>query len=344
MSLKLNEISVKGYEKVVHATNETTKLDCIISIHNTKLGPALGGVRSWSYNSFDEQKADALKLSEAMTLKNSICGINFGGGKAVLNLKNTKKTPGLYQSYAEVVEALQGDYFTAGDVNTFKEDLIECSKVTKYVYGINVETSAPTSIGIFNAIRSTNNFINGNNDIKGIHVAISGVGKVGGKLAKLLVESGARITAASINLELIKELKKEIKIMEVSPENLYKTNCDIISPCALGGAINASTRDQLKCKAIVGAANNQLDNSETGEWLLKNNIVYSPDYLVNSGGVIAIASEINETENLLEKQLEKIGDRLKLVLTESKKNNESTDSVAKRIAWERINSSKVNEI
>jgi leucine dehydrogenase len=140
MSLKINEISVKGYEKVLHATNETTKLDCIISIHNTKLGPALGGVRSWSYNSFDEQKADALKLSEAMTLKNSICGINFGGGKAVLNLKNTKKTPGLYQSYAEVVEALQGDYFTAGDVNTFKEDLIECSKVTKYVYGINVET------------------------------------------------------------------------------------------------------------------------------------------------------------------------------------------------------------
>ena len=119
MSLKINEISVKGYEKVIHATNETTKLDCIISIHNTKLGPALGGVRSWSYNSFDEQKADALKLSEAMTLKNSVCGINFGGGKAVLNLKDTKKTPELYQSYAEVVEALKGDYFTAGDVNTF---------------------------------------------------------------------------------------------------------------------------------------------------------------------------------------------------------------------------------
>jgi len=125
---------------------------------------------------------------------------------------------------------------------------------------------------------------------------------------------------------------------------LFKTNCDIISPCALGGAINVSTRDQLKCKGIVGAANNQLDNSETGEWLLKNNIVYSPDYLVNSGGVIAIASEINETEHLLEKQLEKIGDRLKLVLTESKKNNESTDSVAKRIAWERINSSEANEV
>ena len=342
MTLKINEISIKGYEKVVHATNETTNLDCIISIHNTKLGPALGGVRSWNYKNFDEQKAEALRLSEAMTLKNSVCGINFGGGKAVLNLKDIKKTAELYQSYAEVVEALKGDYLTAGDVNTFKEDLIECSKVTKYVYGINIETSAPTSVGIFNAIKSTNNFINGNSDIKDIHVAISGVGKVGSKLAKLLVEAGANVTAASINPELINELKKEIRIIEASPENLFKTTCDIISPCALGGAINASNRNQFKCKAIVGAANNQLDNIETGEWLLKNNIVYSPDYLVNSGGVIAIASEINETENLLEKQLEKISDRLELVLTESKKNNESTDSVAKRIAWRRINGSKTS--
>ena len=125
MTLKINEISIKGYEKVVHATNETTNLDCIISIHNTKLGPALGGVRSWNYKNFDEQKTEALRLSEAMTLKNSVCGINFGGGKAVLNLKDIKKTGELYQSYAEVVEALKGDYLTAGDVNTFKEDLIE---------------------------------------------------------------------------------------------------------------------------------------------------------------------------------------------------------------------------
>ena len=342
MSLKINEISVEGYEKLIHATNEATKLDCVISIHNTKLGPALGGVRSWNYNSFEEQKADALRLSEAMTLKNSVCGINFGGGKAVLNLQSTKKTPELYQSYAEAVEALRGVYLTAGDVNTFKEDLIECSKVTKYVYGINVETSAPTSIGIFNSIKTSNNFINGNEDLENIHVAISGVGKVGSKLAKLLFTAGTKVSAASINPELIKELKKEVKINEIDPKNLYKIRCDIISPCALGGIINSSTKDQLKCKAIVGAANNQLDNSETGEWLLKNNIVYAPDYLVNSGGVIAIASEINETENLLEKQLEKISDRLRLVLEESKKNNESTDLVAKRIAWERINSFEAN--
>ena len=338
MSLKIKDIKIKGYERVIHATNEITKLDCIIAIHNTKLGPALGGVRSWEYNSFEDQKKDALRLSEAMTLKNSICDINFGGGKASINLSNVTKTPELYQSYAEAVETLNGTYLTAGDVNTFKEDLIECSKVSKYVYGINLETSGPTSRGLFYAMKSALNFINNSNDLENVHVAISGVGKVGGKLAKLLSKKNAKITVASINNELVKKLKSVINITEVPPQDLFKTKCDIISPCALGGAINESNKNQLKCRAIVGAANNQLENPALGEWLIKNNIVYSPDYLVNSGGVIAIASEINKTENLLEKQLEKIGNRLKFVLEESKKKNEPTNLIAKRIAWERINS------
>ena len=338
MALKIEDIKIEGYERVIHATNETTQLDCIIAIHNTKLGPALGGVRSWEYSNFEKQKEDVLRLSEAMTLKNSICGINFGGGKAAINLKNIKKTPELFRSYGEVVASLNGDYLTAGDVNTFREDLIECAKVTKYVYGINVETSGPTSKGLFHALKFTNEFITNRNNLKGVHVAISGVGKVGGKLAKLLANSGAKISAASINLELLKKLKNEISLIEIDPKDLFKTNCDIVSPCALGGAITRSNQNQLKCKAIVGAANNQLENPAIAEWLLKNKIVYSPDYLVNSGGVIAIASEINNTGNSLEKQLEKITDRLKPVLQESKKNNESTDLVARRIAWERINS------
>ena len=338
MSLKIKDINIKGYERVIHATNETTKLDCIIAIHNTRLGPALGGVRSWEYRNFEDQKKDALRLSEAMTLKNSLCGINFGGGKASINLKNIKKTPELYQSYAEVVEALKGRYLTAGDVNTFKEDLIQCSKVSKYVYGINVETSGPTSRGLFYAMKATNNFIYNKDDLKNVHVAISGVGKVGAKLAKLLSKANAVITAASINKELIEKLKNEINLTETTPENLFKTKCDIISPCALGGAINYSNKNLLQCKAIVGAANNQLEDPNIGEWLNIHSIVYSPDYLVNSGGVIAIASEINKTENILEKQLKKIGDRLIPVLEESRKSGESTDLVARRIAWERINS------
>ena len=338
MPLKINEIHHKDFERIIHATNESTKLNCIISIHNTKLGPALGGVRSWEYSSFEEQKKDVLRLSEAMTLKNSICGIDFGGGKAVINLKNIKKTPQLYQSYGEAVEFLKGSYLTAGDVNTLKLDLIECSKFSKYVYGINVETSAPTSRGLFYAMKSVNNFICNNSELENVHVAISGVGKVGGKLAKILAKAGAKITAASIKMELIEDLKKQINIKSVSPKDLFKTECDIISPCALGSAINHTNLNQLNCKAIVGAANNQLENSNIAELLLKNKIVYSPDYLVNSGGVIAIASEINRTENSLENNLEKIGYRLQQVLEESNKSLQSTDLVARNIAWERINS------
>ena len=339
MTLKLVDLSIQGYERVVQCTNETTKLNCVISIHNTKLGPALGGVRSWVYNTFDDQKTDTLKLAEAMTLKNSVCGINFGGGKATINLKGIKKTPELYQSYAEAVESLKGSYLTAGDVGTFNEDLIECSKQTQHVYGINIETSAPTSRGLFYAMKSTYNFMKNNDNLKDVHVAISGVGKVGSKLAKLLTYAGAKITVASIEPETIKNLKKEINIKEVSTKNLFATRCDIISPCALGGAINNLNKNQLNCAAIVGAANNQLDNLETEEWLMKNNIIYAPDYLVNSGGVIAIASEINQTKNLLIKRLEKIGERLNSVLIESKKKKKSPNSIAKRKAWERINGS-----
>ena len=127
MALKIVDLPINGYERVVHATNEITKLNCIISIHSTKLGPSLGGVRSWNYNNFEEQKADVLRLSEAMTLKNSVCGINFGGGKAALNLNGVKKTQDLYKSYAEVVEKLKGSYLTAGDVGTFKEDFLSYS-------------------------------------------------------------------------------------------------------------------------------------------------------------------------------------------------------------------------
>ena len=224
MTLKIINIKEKGYERVIHATNETTKLDCIIAIHNTKLGPALGGVRSWKYKNFEEQKNDVLRLSEAMTLKNSACGIHFGGGKASINLSNIKKTPELYQSYAEVVETLNGRFLTAGDVNTFKEDLIQCSKVSKHVYGINVETSGPTSIGLLFAMKATYNFIYNIDDLKKVHVAISGVGKVGGKLAKLLSKAEAAITVASINKELTKKLRSEINLTETSPENLFKTN------------------------------------------------------------------------------------------------------------------------
>ena len=338
MSLNIREIPVSNYERIIHAVNETTKLDCVISIHNTKLGPALGGVRSWSYDNFQKQLQDALNLSKAMSLKNSICGINFGGGKAVINLKGVKKTSELYESYGEVVNKWNNTYITAGDVGTTMEDLLLINKSTNYVSGIKLETSAPTARGVYNAIKTTHNFLT-NKDIKNSVVAISGIGKVGSKLAKILFEKKIKLIVSNIGKDAFDQLKKNnISFIESNIDSIYEENCDIISPCALGGAINSKNKGKLKCKAIVGAANNQLDSTETAEWLKKNNILYLPDYLVNSGGVIAISCEINNSENTLNEKLNEIGKKVLSLLKESQNSSLSTNKIAEELAWKRINS------
>ena len=197
MGLKIKDISIPKYERVIHATNKSTNLNCIIAIHNTKLGPALGGVRSWSYNNFEEHLYDALRLSKAMSLKNSVCGINFGGGKAVINLKGIIKSHELYESYGELVDQLNNTYITAGDVGTSMEDLISINKTTKYVSGIKLETSAPTAKGIFNSINAVYKFFT-YKKLEESTIAISGVGKVGSKLSKLLFEKKAKLIVSKI--------------------------------------------------------------------------------------------------------------------------------------------------
>ena len=338
MSLKIKDILISEYERVIHATNETTNLNCVIAIHNTKLGPALGGVRSWAYYNFKEHLNDALRLSKAMSLKNSVCGINFGGGKAVINLKGIKKTSDLYESYGELVDQLNNTYITAGDVGTSMENLISINRTTKYVSGIKLETSAPTAKGIFNAINTTYKFLT-NKELRESTIAISGVGKVGSKLSKLLFEKKANLIVSNIGRDSMDQLKHDkISFTESDINSIFEQECDIISPCALGGVINSETKKKLKCKAIVGAANNQLDKSETAEWLKENNIFYAPDYLVNSGGVIAISCEINNSEEILEDLLSKISDKVLSLLKESEKSSLSTEKIVEDLAWKRINS------
>ncbi len=338
MSLKINDISIQGYERVIHATNNTTNLNCIIGIHSTKLGPALGGVRSWFYNNFNEHLNEVLRLSKAMSLKNSICGINFGGGKAVINLNGIKKTSELYESYGELVDQLNNTYITAGDVGTSMEDLISINKTTKYVSGIKLETSAPTAKGIFDAINVIYKFLT-HKELRESTIAISGIGKVGSKLSKLLFKKNVNLIVSNIGKDAIDNLRqKKILFKEYDINLIFEQKCDIISPCALGGAINSQIKKKLKCKAIVGAANNQLDKPETAVWLKENNIFYAPDYLVNSGGVIAISCEINNTEDRLNDQLNKISEKVLSLLNESKKSSLSTDKITENLAWKRINS------
>jgi glutamate dehydrogenase/leucine dehydrogenase len=218
------------------------------------------------------------------------------------------------------------------------ENLISINKTTKYVSGIKLETSSPTAKGIFNAINTTYKFL-ANKELRDSTIAISGLGKVGSKLSKLLFEKKANLIVSNIGRDSIDQLNHdEISFTVSNINSIFEQKCDIISPCALGGVINSEIKKKLKCKAIVGAANNQLDRSETAEWLKENNIFYAPDYLVNSGGVIAISCEINNSEEILDDELNKIGDKVLSLLKESEKSSLSTEKIIEDLAWKRINS------
>jgi glutamate dehydrogenase/leucine dehydrogenase len=271
-----------------------------------------------------------------MSLKNSVCGINFGGGKAVINLKGINRTSDLYESYGELVDQLNNTYITAGDVGTSMENLISINRTTKYVSGIKLETSAPTAKGIFNAINTIYKFLT-HEDLENSTIAISGIGKVGSKLSKLLFEKKAKLIISNIRKDAIDQLREDkILFTESDIDSIFEKQCDIISPCALGSVINLETRKKLKCKAIVGAANNQLDKPETAVWLKENNIFYAPDYLVNSGGVIAISCEINNSEDTLDDELNKISVKVLSLLQESQKSSLSTEKITEELAWKRI--------
>jgi leucine dehydrogenase len=339
MAMIIKDIATDGYERIVRVINESAKLDCIIAVHNIRLGPSLGGVRFWAFDNIEQQLTDAKRLAEGMTYKNSICGINFGGGKAVINANycNGEKTPELYKAFGEVVHELGGIYVTAGDVGTLQTDLLNIKETTEFVGGIEIESSIPTAIGVFNAMKATSAYMRDDDmNFDGMHFCISGVGKVGGTLARLLFNDGARITVADVNATAIENLT-DILFDTIDINSAHTVKCDYFSPCALGNVLNAETRSNLNCSAIVGAANNQLDNEETDQWLFNNKIVYAPDYLVNSGGVISIAAEIENTEDNIDKALDEIANKTFEVIQSSNETGVPTDKISKELAWERIN-------
>jgi len=339
MAMTITDIAADGYERIVRVINESVKLDCIIAVHNTRLGPSLGGCRFWAFDDFNQHLIDAKRLAEGMTYKNSICGINFGGGKAVINANycNGEKTPQLYEAFGEAVEALGGMYVTAGDVGTLQIDLEYIKRMTDYVGGIEIESSIPTAIGVFNAMKATSAYMhNDDMDFNGMHFCISGVGKVGSTLSRLLHKDGATLTVADVNTTAIDNLN-DILFSTTDINSAHTIKCDFYSPCALGNVLNAETRENLNCSAIVGAANNQLDNDETDRWLFENEIVYAPDYLVNSGGVIAIAAEIEGTVDNIDELLDEIANKTFEVIQTSSITGVSTNKISKELAWERIN-------
>ena len=278
--------------------DSATGLKAIIAIHSTVLGPSLGGTRWKPYASTNEALTDVLRLSRAMTYKSSAAGLDLGGGKAVIIGDPVKdRSEGFLRTYARFVHSLSGRYITAEDVGTTMEDMDFMSSESPYVAGISEalggsgDPSPVTSIGVHSAVKAAAQHLWGEPSLEGRHICVSGVGKVGSALARHLADDGARLTIADIVPETARRVAAEIGAEIVDVDKIHAVECDIFSPCALGGVLNETTIPELSCKAIVGAANNQLGRLEDAEALRAAGIVYVPDYIANAGGVINIACE-----------------------------------------------------
>jgi len=297
--LTLETMYSMGHEEVIFFSDPTCGLKAIIAIHNSILGPALGGLRMWPYTSEEEALTDVLRLSRGMTYKNAVAGLNLGGGKAVIIGDPKKdKTEALFRSLGRFVESLNGRYITAEDVNIGVDDIEHIFTETAFVTGVaqihggSGNPSPYTALGVFRGMEAACNKMYGNRSLKGKVVTIQGAGAVGTHLGEILNKEGAKIIFSDINPDNIARFKAAVPGAEVvKPEEIYDIKTDIYAPCALGATINDQTVERLNCKIVAGAANNQLKEPKHGDILLKRGILYAPDYLINAGGVMNVSIE-----------------------------------------------------
>ena len=292
------------HEQVVFCNDPKTGLRAIIAIHDTTLGPALGGCRMQPYNSVEEALEDVLRLSKGMTYKCAAADVDFGGGKAVIiGDPATDKSPELFRAFGQFVNSLGGRFYTGTDMGTTMDDFIHAMKETKFVnglpeaYGGGGDSSIPTAEGVLYGLKATNQMLNGSDDLGGFKYAVQGLGKVGFKVATALLEEGAHVFVTDINPDSLNAIQEFAKTtagtVEVVPnDEIYSQEAHIFIPCAFGGVINDRTIPQFKFKAIVGSANNQLLTEGHGKILQEKGILYAPDYIVNSGGLIQVADEL----------------------------------------------------
>jgi len=316
----------------------------IIAIHNTKNGPALGGCRYVQYSSVDDAIQDATNLAKAMTYKSAMAGLPLGGGKAViLSYAKTPDRTKLLHAFGDFVNELNGRYITASDSGTTENDMKIVSQRTNHVTsisnfdGVYDDTADMTATGVLRAIEAAVCYKIGKTNLNGIRVAIQGLGSVGFLLAKKLKDKGAQLIITDIKQKISEEYAKYFQAISVTPEKITEVECDIFSPCALGGVINSSVAANLNASIICGAANNQLANNEIGAQLLERKILYVPDYIANAGGVICAAAQagIISKQQLLEK-IENIYNSVMQICELSAQEILPAHSVANRLAEERF--------
>jgi len=292
----------EGHEGVHSFFDEKTGLKSIIAVHSTARGPAAGGCRMWDYASSEAALTDALRLSRGMSYKNAMADLDFGGGKAVIiGDSRSQKTPELFEAFGRAVDSLGGKYWTAEDVGVSPSDLESTRKTTRYVAGLEGHAAASgdpspvTAEGVFRGVRlCVERALN--RDLRGVHVAIQGVGHVGAYLAQKLHAAGAILTIADVNQAALQEVAAATGATIVSTDAIFDVEADVFAPCALGGAVSAATLPRLKVKVIAGGANNQLADAMIGQAVFDRGILYAPDYVINGGGIINVAAEIRALE------------------------------------------------
>jgi leucine dehydrogenase len=334
-----------GHESVHHFFDAKTGLKAIIAIHSTMRGPGAGGCRMWNYATAEEAFVDALRLSEGMSYKNAMADLPLGGGKAVIwGNSKTQKTPDLFRALGRAIEALNGKYWSAEDVGVSVSDMAYAAEETRYVAGLSTgkaasgDPSPVTARGVFLGIKVCAERAFGTGDLNGRHVAVQGVGHVGGRVCELLAEAGAKLTVSDVNPETLAEIAGKTGAKVVKAGEIYDAGADIFSPNALGAIVNPETLERYKVKVIAGGANNQLSTPDMGDKLRERGILYAPDYVINGGGIINVAAEISGAFDpaWVESKVQRLVKTLGEVLDQAKSEGRATNRVADEMAKKRI--------
>lgn len=351
-TLKLSDITARaaklaayeGHERVWLGEDETRGLVAIVAIHDTSLGPALGGTRVWPHATFDAALTDVLRLSRGMTLKAAICGVPFGGGKALIKADpKTDKTPAMLEAYAEMLAMLNGQYFTGEDVGLTLADADFLRERTPNVSGTSLggsgNPSPVTALGTFLGIKAALRHRRGSDELSGVRVAVQGLGSVGWSLCERLHGAGASLIVADIEDDRAERARDAFGAEIVQSETIVAANADVFAPCALGGVLSADTIPHLRARIVAGAANNQLARPEDAAHLTRRGVLHAPDYVINAGGLVNVAMELapeGYDRDAVMAKVAEIPHTLEHIFRRSEAEGRPTSEIAQQIAMDRV--------
>jgi leucine dehydrogenase len=334
-----------GFGEIHFKIDHATGLRAIIAIHSNARGPAIGGCRCITYDSVDNALEDALRLAHMMSYKAAACNLPHGGAKAVImRPKDIKDRVAFFEAFGRFVHELQGRYITAVDSGTSATDMDIIERVTPYVTAGTRSGGDPapyTALGVVRGIEAAVRFKLDKSDLKGVHIVIQGAGHVGYNLAKQLTARGARITQCDVQAENLARCVNELQVTTVAADDVYDVPCDVFAPCALGAIINNDTIPRLQTHIVAGSANNQLAHRQHGVMLHERNILYIPDFIINSGGLIHAAAVYDHGDmDRAQQQIEGLYDTLWHIFERSKADSRATSDIAEEVALERLNIAK----